>query len=208
MKDLRKACVGEVFDYGMLMYQLRKLKAPHRKVTTLLKAGDILRIKKGLYVFGEAYRQNPIHLGLLANLIYGPSYVSQEYALYWHGLIPERVDMITSMTTGRNKLFQTPVGVFHYQYLNAERFTVGVDWQLLDNEQHFLLASPEKALADTLSTMTDIKSTMEMRLHLIENLRIDEEMLRNLNLERLKKINMAYRRPIIKLLYKTLFEGI
>lgn len=208
MRELRKACEGEIFDYGLLMSKLSGLKAPHRKITELLKAGDIVRVKKGLYVFGEQYRQNPVHLGQLANLIYGPSYVSQEYALYWHGLIPERVDMVTSMTPGRNKLFQTPMGVFRYQYLNMERFTVGVDWQSLENNQHFLLASPEKALVDTIQSAVKINSMKDMRRHLIENLRLDEDILRNLDLERFNKINIAYRKPVIKLLYRTLKEGI
>lgn len=207
MRALRKACEGEIFDYGMLMSQLSGLKAPHRKITSLLSSGDILRVKKGLYVFGEEYRQNPVHLGQLANLIYGPSYVSQEYALYWHGLIPERVDLVTSMTTKRNKLFHTPLGTFRYAYLRNERFTVGVDWQSLDGNQHFLLASPEKALMDTLATFTSIKTKDDMRTHLIENLRLDEQMLTELDLVRFKKIVVAYQKPVINLLYETLKEG-
>ncbi len=208
MQSLRQSCKGEIFDYGMLMSHLKHLKAPHRKITELLKSGDIIRIKKGLYIFGVKDRQAPIHLGLLANLIYGPSYVSQEYALYWYGMIPERVDMITSITNRRNKSFNTPVGVFRYTYLNTERFTVGIDWKPIDQGQHFLMASPEKALADTLAPCTDITTRNAMRLHLIENLRIDEDSLRELNMNKITVITQAYAKPVIRLLEQTIREGL
>lgn len=208
MRELRKACVGEVFDYGILMSMLSYLKAPHRKITELLKSGDIVRIKKGLYIFGEDYRHSPVHLGQLANLIYGPSYVSQEYALYWYGLIPERVDLVMSMTTGRKKLFQTPVGVFQYTYINVERFTVGIDLQSIDDQQHFLIASPEKALADTVADQNQLQNTDDMREHLSENLRIEDDMILDLNLDRMQKIQLAYRKPVVTLLFRTLKEGI
>jgi predicted transcriptional regulator of viral defense system len=192
----------------MLMSHLEHLKAPHRKITELLKSGDIIRVKKGLYVFGVEYRQNPVHLGLLANLIYGPSYVSQEYALYWYGMIPERVDMITSMTNRRNKSFDTPLGVFRYTYLNNQRYTVGIDWKTLDNGQHFLMASPEKALIDTIASCTDITTRKAMRLHLIENLRIDENILSELDISRTTVITQAYAKPVIRLLAETIKEGL
>lgn len=208
MRDLRKACHGEIFDYGLLMSVLSSLKAPHRKITSLLKSGEIIRVKKGIYVFGEYHRQTPVHLGLLANLIYGPSYVSEEYALSWHGLIPERVDMVTNMTTGRKKIFNTPLGIFKYTYINSERFTVGIDWQELDNKFHFLLASPEKALVDTIASTPEIGDMNSMRIHLIENLRIDEDFLKNVNMERLRKITLVYHKPIVKLLCKTLEKGV
>lgn len=208
MRSLRQSCIGEIFDYGMLMSHLNRLKAPHRKITQLLKSGDIIRIKKGLYVFGEQYHENPIHLGQLANLVYGPSYVSQEYALYWYGLIPERVEMVTSMTNRRNKIFDTPLGMFRYTYLNNKRYTVGVEWKSLDHDQHFLIASPEKALVDTIASYNEITTKKAMRSHLIENLRIDEDRLHDLDIKIITVINQAYAKPVIKLLFDTLKEGI
>ena len=49
-------------------------------------------------------------------MIYGPSYVSKEYALAHHGLIPEGVTLVTSITPKRFKHFKTPVGEFVYDY--------------------------------------------------------------------------------------------
>jgi len=71
---------------------------PRDKISDLLKKGTIIRVKKGLYVFGEDNRKKPYSKEILANLIYGPSYISLDYALQYHGLIPERVEAVTSVT--------------------------------------------------------------------------------------------------------------
>ena len=89
----------EVFDYQVLMDALAEYRKPRDRITRLLSGGEIVRIKKGLYCFGEAFRREPIIREHLANMIYGPSYVSLEYALSYHGLIPERVETVTSVTT-------------------------------------------------------------------------------------------------------------
>jgi len=207
IKSLRQVCEGEVFDYGLLMAHLKRYKAPHRKITELLKSRTIVRVKKGLYLFGDEYRKNPIQLELLANLIFGPSYVSCEYALSFYGLIPERVETITSMTVKRHKEFVTPVGRFTYAYINPCRYTVGMDWVALGNHQHCFVASPEKALADTIIQYKDITTISDMLAHLIENMRIDEEQLDKLNLLRLEKIAFNYKSPVVDLLFKTIKRG-
>jgi hypothetical protein len=37
---------------------------------------------QGIYVFGERYRRSPFSREVLANMIYGPSYISLDYALH------------------------------------------------------------------------------------------------------------------------------
>ena len=204
LQSLRNACAGEVLDYGLLMSHLQKYKAPHRKITTMLKKAELIRVKKGLYVFGELYRRHPLNMRILANLIYGPYYVSKEYALSWHGLIPERVETVTSMTTKRNKEFETPLGQFSYDYINERRFTVGIDWVDAGQGQYFFMASPEKALADTVIAFREIKTQQDMLEHLTENMRIDDDDLDRLDINRLSKIEAAYRHPVVTLLLKTL----
>ncbi|MGD0626568.1 MAG: hypothetical protein ABSB32_17880 [Thermodesulfobacteriota bacterium] len=63
----------------------------------MLRRKDIIRVKKGLYIFGETYARRPFSREVLANVIYGPSYVSLDYALHYHGLIPERVEAVISI---------------------------------------------------------------------------------------------------------------
>ena len=110
MKDLRQRIGREEFDYPALMAALSGYANPRDRVTTLLRRGDILRVKKGLYVFGDQLRRRPYSRELLANLVYGPSLVSLDSALSFHGLIPERVEAMTSVTTKRPKAFDTPSG--------------------------------------------------------------------------------------------------
>ena len=75
---VRRQIQAEEFDFQSLLDSLQGYARPRDKITGLLRRGDIIRVKKGLYVFGEKYRQRPYSRELLANLIYGPSYISQE----------------------------------------------------------------------------------------------------------------------------------
>ena len=88
MSKIRKKAKTEEFDYLFLMDCLSTYKQPKDKLSKLIKANKLIRVKKGIYVFGKEYQQRPYSLEILANLIYGPSYVSFEYALSYYNLIP------------------------------------------------------------------------------------------------------------------------
>ena len=94
------------FDYQYLKGLFSAYRYPRNKISKLLKSGDILALKSGLYVSSERYGANFSSLQI-ANLLYGPSYISLEYALAHYGLIPEQVFEITSVTTGKKKLYIT-----------------------------------------------------------------------------------------------------
>jgi len=83
-------------------------------VKRALADGDILRIRRGLYTLSPLYRKTGINPLSAAQLIYGPSYISLETALSVHGLIPEGVRDITSVTLRPSKEFDTPIGHFSY----------------------------------------------------------------------------------------------
>src|SRR3989338_5882529 len=126
IQKLRNASKFEEIDYPFLLQLLREYAQPRDKITWLLKNRILIRVKKGLYIFGPEYARAPYSIEVLANLIYGPSYISMEYALSFHGLIPERVEIVTSVTSKRDKEFATPVGVFRYRYLHPRKYFVGV----------------------------------------------------------------------------------
>ena len=149
--QMRRDIGGDVFDYQVLLDVLAEYSKPRDRITRLLASGVIVRIKKGLYCFGEPFRREPLSREYLANLIYGPSYVSLEYALSHHGLIPERVETITSVTTRRSRDFDTPFGTFSYRMLNGPRYAVGAVLETA-GKTSFLVASPEKALVDKVWT--------------------------------------------------------
>src|SRR5512139_134130 len=114
---LRGRIEGEEFDYQVLLHSLKRYERPRDKITSLLRHGAIIRVKKGIYVFGPKYARRPFSREILANMIYGPSCISLDFALHYHGLIPERVEAITSVTTGRSRRFTTPVGMFFYHQI-------------------------------------------------------------------------------------------
>ena len=193
-KSLRRQIGREEFDYSALMAALSGFAKPHDKITRLLQSGEIIRVKKGLYVFGKDQRFRPYSRELLANLIYGPSFVSLDYALSFHGLIPESVKQVTSVTSGRARWFETPVGIFVYRPVPLHSFHVGV--QRIENDDvAFLIASAERAVADKVreDRTVPIRSIRDARAYLFDHLRVDEAAFAALNLESLQKAAHALR---------------
>ncbi len=177
---LREKISGEEFDYQLLMDALRGYVRPRLKVTSLLKAGDLLRVKKGIYVFGPRYRRRPFSREILANLLYGPSCLSLDYALHHHGLIPEQVETLTSVTPGRSRTFSTPVGIFSYLHVPLGVFRLGVERLELSSREGFLIATSERALVDKVYQERGLSgvSRKEMEEYLFKNLRLDGDRFR------------------------------
>jgi hypothetical protein len=193
--DVRDRIPMEIFDYQTLTEALKGLSSPRDKITDMLKQGVIIRVKKGLYVFGDKYRRYSYSKKLLANLVYGPSYVSLDYALAYNGLIPERVEALTSVTPSRSRRFSTPVGLFIYRQIPARAYEVGMIRVEGEHRQAFLIASPEKALADKIVSVrgAPISSIGEMSRFLEEDLRIDAGAIRSLSAERIDEFAGRYR---------------
>ena len=191
--QMRRDIVGEVFDYQVLLDALAGYRKPRDRIIRLLASGAIVRVKKGLYCFGEAFRKEPLSREHLANLIYGPSYVSLEYALSHHGMIPERVETVTSVTTRRSRDFNTPFGTFSYRMLKAPRYPVGAILETA-GKTPFLIASPEKALADMVWTDKRFSGlrVFDYDAYLSNDLRIDREALSRFDRSRLQVIAAAY----------------
>lgn len=194
IEQIRSKIEGDLFDYSQLMLALSHYSKPRDTVTSLLKRGHIVRIRKGLYVFGPLWRRTTISLEPIANLVYGPSAISLDYALSWYGLIPERVNTITSITTGRSRKFLTPVGNFYYTQLSGSRFSSGLQ-QHGTSKNKFIIAEPLKALADKVWTDKRFKPTSPVSYgdYLFGDLRIDEDILAGLiTQEILSAIDRAY----------------
>jgi hypothetical protein len=191
--EIRLRLGREVFDYQQLTACLAHLSKPRDRIAKLLAKGDIVRIRKGLYAFGRLYRREPLSREVLANLIYGPSYISLDYALSYHGLIPERVSTVTSVALGRSRVFDTPVGAFTYQSLSLPCYAVGADLEE-SPAGCFLIACAEKALADKVWTDKRFRGTRraDWRPYLEEDLRINLDLLAGLDRSRFARIQQAY----------------
>lgn len=202
---IRQLAKREEIDYLFLMNSLKEYRQPRNKIQALLKAKDLIRIKKGLYVFGEKAQLEPYSKEVLANLIYGPSAISLEYALSFYGLIPERVEVITCITNNRNKHFQTPVGCFEYHYMSTVKYSFGITQLAIAKNKYFLIAIKEKALADVLMLRNErISTESEMHAHLLENLRIDELYLKELDYKAISILTKLYNNHNVNLLQRVL----
>lgn len=198
---LRARIEGEEFDYTALLGSLGDLSYPRDKITSLLRRGDIVRVKKGVYVFGRAHARRPYSREVLANMLYGPSYVSLDYALQYHGLIPERVEAVTSVTLGRARRFATPIGLFIYRPATPAAYPLGVELVEIEGGS-FLLATPEKALADRVRADrgSGVDSITAMERYLLDDLRVDPALLARLDTGRLRLIAVAYGSRKVRLL--------
>lgn len=192
------------FDYNLLLYALRDYKKPRDKIRGLIRSKDIVRVKKGIYVLGKAYNK-PYNKFILANLIYGPSYITAQTALAFWNMIPERVELIISMATKRKKQFETPVGHFSYLYCPKKAFNIGVRLEDTGDQKKILIASPEKALCDMTALQTHISTKKEMN-EFLELMRLDDSAVKKFDLSLLEEIRTGYRRQSIKLLNDCLKE--
>jgi len=202
IEQIRKAINREEFDYQVLMTCLKGYSRPRDKITDLMRKKQIIRVKKGLYIFGQEYRKRPYSREILANLIYGPSYISLEYALSYHGLIPERVESLTSVTTGRSRIFTTPVGLFTYRMIPLPAFQTGMTRIELDDGGAFLIATREKALVDKIFIDRDAerRTLKGLEEYLFENLRIDPVLLGRLDIGQAFEFAACYRSSKLRVL--------
>ena len=186
------------FDYNLLLHALQDYKKPRDKIRGLVRDRDIIRIKKGLYVLGKDYNK-PYNKYVLANLMYGPSYITGYTALAFWNLIPERVELMISMTTKKKKQFETPVGRFSYLYCPKTAFNIGIQLEDAGDQKNFLIASPEKALCDITAAQTHMTKQTEMK-EFLELMRLYPRFYEDLNFLLLEKITAGYKRQSLKLL--------
>src|SRR6056297_1747959 len=183
MDDLLKPYAGMVITHGILLSTLSEYQAPNFKIHRWLKEGQIMTLKRGMYVVSPKRSGVPVSLPLIANHLYGPSYVSLEFALSYFGLIPEGVADVTSVTTKRAKTFRNSLARFSYQRLPTRYYAQGIQQLKVSEKISFMIAEPEKALCDWLVLTPNLKiySSKTMRILLLEDLRLDEEKLSELS---------------------------
>ena len=144
---------------NMMLESLKEYANPKAKLARMVKNRECFPIVKGLY---ETERNVPAHL--LAGSIYGPSYISFEYALGHYGLIPERVVVVTCATFEKKK---------------KKRYET-------------LIAEPEKALCDEIYIQSPVANNKEMAALLLDDLRIEEKQLAALDVEKIARLAPHY----------------
>ncbi len=163
-----------------------------------IKAGEILRIKRGLYVLAPEYRKTDPPPFTVAALLYPPSHVSLETALSYHGLIPEAVYQVASVTVKRRRTFDTPLGVFSYHCVPSRHPMAGVDAVKLQSTFWAFVATPLRAIADLVYLNHTISWHKDGRRYLLDSLRLEEEDLSGLSYERSAQIIESFRSRRVK----------
>ena len=191
----------------VMLELLRDYKRPNDKISELIKNGDLISLKKGLYIPGAKADLVTPEPFLIANHLWGPSYISMESALSYWGFIPERVYEISSATRKLSKKYKTTKGRFSYRYLPSPYYSFGINSIELLPGQVAIIATPEKALCDKIITTNrlNLRSTTQAGHFLRDDLRIDQERLQSLNLKAIYSwIEEAPKKDSIKMLLKTL----
>ena len=162
------------FNFDVLASNLGNYKSPRQKIIELEKQGVIIRLKRGMYVVSPQITKKTVSTELIANHLYGPSYVSMESALRFYGLIPERVFNTTSMTLKRSRTFKNQFGQFNYILCPAKYYSIGIS-QIIQEDYAFLIASPEKALCDLIvyTPKLQLRSIKSLQTFLEEDIRLD-----------------------------------
>ena len=161
-------------------------------VKRAIAKGELIHLRRGLYGFAKKYQRRGTNLFELAQMMYGPSYISFESALSYHGWIPEAVYTVTSAAMKRSKTYHTPLGVFSYTRIPGDPFFTGVE-RIETPNGVFFVAAQWKALADYVSAN---KKNWQGIQPLVQDLRIEEKYLKQADphlLEELKERSNSLR---------------
>ncbi len=172
------------FSHEALMTFLKDFKNPNDQIHQLIKKEKLISLRKGLYILSNQFGDAPSPI-LMANHIYGPSYVSLEYMLEYYGAIPEAVYEITSITNRKSNTFENSTGRFTYHHVPDHYYSLGISIINLNNKISTMVAGPEKSLLDKIVTTSGInlRSKKDALNLLIDDLRIDLGWLRQMDLK-------------------------
>lgn len=182
-----------IFDSVRMRHALANLADPRGKISRMLASGELVSLRRGLYSV-----RRDIDVISLAGPIYGPSYISFETALAWHGLIPERVTETVSATLKRAAVFRNDFGCFRYVTIPKRAYPIGIE-RITGSDLPFLIASPTKALADRIAREPGFRSIVEVSRWL-EGMRVDPGTA--LDLGELSQCAERYGRPSVRWLLK------
>ncbi len=167
-------------------------------VNRALKAGELHRLKRGLYVLDSKYRNYPLHPFTLAQSLIPGSYVSLETALAHHGWIPEAVYTTASILAGtKSKQYEhEDFGSFTFNPLAIETgYFLELVLRKQVDVQTMLIAKPFRALMDLVCLR---KKEWQGIDWLVEGMRIDMEYLRTINSAEIRTLKLVYKQKRVK----------
>ena len=204
MQTLTRQLIGHGLENRVLSeMQLARVlggSAPRRYglVNRALKAGELLRLKRGGYIVSDRFRDYPGHPFAIAQFFKPGSYVSFETALAYHGWIPEAVYTTASVSPGRKSITHDSPGfgrfTFHPLAIHTSEFLQLVQ-RLQITQQTMLVAQPIRALMDLVCLR---KASWQGMGWLVQGLRIDEEYLDSVLSSEFNKLGRVYKQKRVK----------
>lgn len=164
-----------------------------------IQAGVLTQVTRGVYE-SDAHTDGKY----LAGVIYGPSYLSFDFALSHYSLIPEMVyNTYTSATfdKGKVKRYENAFGFYTYRDIPKAVYNLGVNI-VEENGYSYQIATAEKALCDKLYTLQPVKNKSELSILLFNDLRIDKGLFDNLNKDDFMLLAPLYKSTNLKILMK------
>ena len=189
-----------ILTTSMLLDQLKEYVDPAGKIMRMKREGELFQLTRGIY---ESDKN--VSGYCLAGAIFGPSYLSFDYALSTYGLIPEAVYTFTSATFDKKKVREQEnhFGRFTYRDVPSEAYPFGIVIKE-ENGYVYQMATQEKALCDKLYTMPPVTSQKEIERMLFEDLRIDRTEFEKLHADEILQIGDRYHINNLKYLMKYL----
>ena len=164
-------------------------------VKRMIASGEIIHIRRGLYCLEQKYQRDQMNLFSLALRVYGPSYVSFESALSYHGWIPEAVYTVTSASMKKSKDFQTPLGNFSFKRIPTPEFFCFVRRIEVSKHDVFLMAHPFKALLDYIYVNRKDWKTLAPAM---KSLRIERESFEALSTDDFETLRGQYKNYLVQ----------
>lgn len=186
---------GGLFDETVIenLYPDRSPGARNALVHRAVADGDVLRLKPGLFCLAAPFRKAPPHPFVIAATLLYPSHVSLESALSYHGLIPEAVREVSSVTTERSRRYDTPLGAFSFHRVPASHPRAGVTAVEVEPSAWVFLADPLRAVADLIYLRRGITWERQGLDFLTTSMRIEREDLAALSWRDFEEIRRSIR---------------
>lgn len=154
---------------------------------------EILRLKPGLYCLAPEWRKSHPHPFVIAAALHSPSHVSLESALAYHGLIPEAVFEVGSVTVHRSRTFRTPMGTFAFYRVPTSHPRAGVVAEEVAPDSWAFVATPLRAVADLVYLRRRVRWKVDGIRFLTESMRIDPDDLRAMSFGEFDAIYASFR---------------
>ena len=166
-----------IFNSSILLAGNVDPKLIRIQLSRWVKAGKIYQLRRGLYSISPPYQKKQPHPFLVANHLQKASYISLQSALSFYGLIPEVVNITTSVSTGRPERLETPLGIFEFRHIKPELL---FGYRMVElGEQSAFVATPEKALLDLIYLQAGSDSAAYLKeLRLQNTEKLDKDLLR------------------------------